>query len=127
MVGSTLSNEVPEPSKWDRTTCDGTAGRSRSLLAAATAGTGRIFLVVYGDFTGTIQREEKPVDWAAELKKVAAEAKMYEDVMLSLCEKIVPDLSFLYRPPIKHKAVYKRLRHHIHQPCWRRGRWKSLT
>ena len=117
MVGS-LSNDIPTPSKWDRTS-------GTSLRTASTSG--RIFLVVYVGTCGTSDPDVPPTDWAAELKKVSAEAKFHEDLLSSLYEHIVPDLSYLYRPPVKHKAVYKRIRHHIHQPCWKRGRWKSLT
>jgi hypothetical protein len=117
MVGS-LSNNIPTPSKWDRTT-------GSSLRTASTAG--RIILVVYVGTCGTSEPESKPVDWAAGLKKLADEAKLCERVRDSLYELIVPDLSYLYRPRLKRMTVYKRVRQHIHQPCWKRGRWKSLT
>lgn len=124
MVGP-ISNEEPPRSKWDRT-----IGSSALATAAAagTCGSNYIYIIVIGDSTAMLsKREEKPVNWAEELKKLAVEARLAEDVYLSIYAHIVPDLSYLYRPPVRYKTVYKRLRHHIHQPCWRRGRWKSLT
>lgn len=37
------------------------------------------------------------------------------------------DLSYLYRPPVLCRHIKRPKRHVIHQPCWRRNRWKSLT
>lgn len=37
------------------------------------------------------------------------------------------DLRYLYRPPILHNKKVVQWRHPLRQPCWRRGRWKSLT
>lgn len=39
------------------------------------------------------------------------------------------DLRYLYRQPKKNQRLPQRIdrRHPIRQPCWRAGRWKSLT
>lgn len=39
------------------------------------------------------------------------------------------DLSYLYRRPKNNLRIPIRKNHYrvIHQPCWRAGRWKSLT
>ncbi len=37
------------------------------------------------------------------------------------------NLRYLYRSPIKARLPAVRRRYPIHQPCWRSGRWKSLT
>lgn len=37
------------------------------------------------------------------------------------------DLSYLYRPPVVVRHIKRPSRRTIHQPCWSRHRWKSLT
>jgi len=37
------------------------------------------------------------------------------------------NLGYLYRPPVICRHIKRLKRRIIHQPCWRRNRWKSLT